>query len=74
MFVIYLLPITVEAILWDTRAVSSKLVALVTYIKDLNSDLTIDIWKKKKEKNGETRRRIRLNKGFKVESRDMKLC
>ena len=65
MFVIHLLPITVEAILWDTRAVSSKLVALVTYIKDLNSDLIIDIWKKKKkkmEKQGEELGWIKVSK------------
>ena len=43
---------------------SFQLVTLVTYVKYLNSD----IWKKG---NGERARRIRLNKGFKVESRDM---
>ena len=43
---IYLLPIAVEAIPWGTRAASSQLVTLVTYVKYLNSDLIINIWKK----------------------------
>ena len=70
---IYLLPIAVEAIPWGTRAASSQLVTLVTYVKYLNSDLIINIWKKK-HRNGERRKRNSLNKGFKAESRDVKLC
>ena len=50
MFIIYILPITVVAIPWDTRADSFQLVTLVTYVKYLNSDLIINISNKTKEK------------------------
>ena len=63
LFIIYILPITVEAILYDTRAVSFQLVTLVTYVKYLNSDLIINIWKKK-NRNGKRERIIRLNQRF----------
>ena len=38
--------IPVEANSWDTRAVPSQLVTLVTYVKYVNSDLIINIWQK----------------------------
>ena len=47
MFITYILPIKVEAIPWDTRADSFQLATLVTYVTYLNSDLIINIWKKK---------------------------
>ena len=56
----------------DTRADSLQLVSLVTYVKYLNSDLIINIWRKKemeKEREG-----LDWMKDFKVERRDLKLC
>ena len=46
MFIIYILPITVEAIPWSTRTVASLLVTLAIYVKYLNFDLIINIEKK----------------------------
>ena len=63
LFVIYILPITVEAIPWGIRAVSSQLITLATYVKYLNSDLTISIGRKK-QKWRKRDRRIRLNRIF----------
>ena len=70
---LYILPISVEAIPWATRAVLSQLVTLVSYVKCLNSDLIINIWKKKTEIEKETKE-VGWMKDFKVESRDKKLC
>ena len=55
--------IPVKTIPWSTRAVSFQLVALVTYTNYLNSDLVIDIWKKR-SRNRERERRPRLNERF----------
>ena len=63
-FGIYILPISVEAIPWGTRAVLSQLVTLLTY-------LIINIWGKKMEKE---RKELGWVKDFKVENRDKKLC
>ena len=60
--VIYISPIAVRAIPWETGAASSKLVTQVTYVKYLNSDAIINIWKKIRK--GERKRRIRLNERF----------
>ena len=63
--------VPVEADSWDTRAVPSQLVTLVTYVKYLNSDLIINIWQK--SSHGERKKRIMFNE-FKEERRDIKLC
>ena len=71
---LYILPISVEAIPWATRAVLSQLVTLVSYVKCLNSDLIINIWKKKKTEIEKETKEVGWMKDFKVESRDKKLC
>ena len=72
LFIIYILPITVEAIPWHTRADSLQLVSLVTYVKYLNSDLIINIWRKTEMEK--EREELDWMKDFKVERRDLKLC
>ena len=72
LFIIYILPITVEVIPWHTRADSLQLVSLVTYVKYLNSDLIINIWRKKEMEK--EREELDWMKDFKVERRDLKLC
>ena len=53
---------------------------IVTYVKYLNSDLVINIWKKKKKKKKKKTEMEKVSeklcwmKDLKVESRDMKLC
>ena len=51
---------------------------IVTYVKYLNSDLVINIWKKKKKKKKPEMEKVSEKlcwmKDLKVESRDMKLC
>ena len=56
----------------DTRADSLQLVSLVTYVKYLNSDLIINIWRKKEMEK--EREELDWMKDFKVERRDLKLC
>ena len=57
MFIIYILPLTVEDIPWGTRAVLFQSITLVTYVKHLNLDILINISKRTK-RNGEKERRI----------------
>ena len=53
---------------------------IVTYVKYLNSDLVINIWKKKEKKKKNKTEMEKVSeklcwmKDLKVESRDMKLC
>ena len=54
-----------QAAPWDTRSVTSQLVALVTYVKYLDFDLTINICKRRKRKG---------ERDFEFESRYVKLC
>ena len=63
MFVIYFLSIAVEAI---PKAVWFELITLAAYVEYLNSDLIINIWKKKTEMEKESE-----ELGW---SRDVKLC
>ena len=74
MFVIYILPTAVEAVPWGTRAVLSQLVTLVTYVKYLNSDLIINIWKKKKTEMEKKREELGWMKDFKEEGRNKNIC
>ena len=59
MFVICILSIAVESILWETRVASFQLLTLVTYVKCLNSDLMIHISKKLKTEMEETEKEIK---------------